>query len=328
MRSIPIIFAIAILLPVIASAQSLGIEATDAPFTVSVNPQYPTPYSKASLSFLSASLELTNATMTILVSGKEIYKGSVQPVAVTLGRAGSVTNVEVRMSSGGAEYKQTLSIQPEDIMLVAEPISSAPPLYPGKPLVPLDGSVRVVAVANLRDSNGNALDPNTLAYSWTVDDTRIANSSGIGKKVIMVASPLQYRSRDVSVTVMSQDGSFSGGATITLIPVEPSVRIYENDSLLGIRYDHALSDRYTITGTESTLYAAPFSLPTTSGALLIKWLLDGNIVQAGNSITLRPSGKGQGDASLSLVAEAGNYTATADLSLSFGAKSSTSFFGL
>lgn len=329
LRLVFTVFAITLLLPAIVSAQSIGIDApTGAPFTVSVNPQYPMPYSKASLSFLSASLNLTNATMAVLVSGKEIYKGSVRPVAVTLGREGSITNVEVKISSGGLEYRQTLSIQPEDVTLVAEPISSIPPLYPGKSLVPLEGSVRVVAMANLRNASGKALDPNTLAYAWTVDGVRIANSSGIGKDTIMVVSPMQYRARDVSVSVISPDGSLASGASLTLLPVEPSIRIYENDPLLGIRYDRALSNHYAITDAESALYAAPFSLSTTNGAPLIKWSLNGNIVQTGNSITLRPSGKGQGDAALSIVALAGSYTANMDLSLSFGAKSGSNFFGL
>jgi hypothetical protein len=323
-------FVIAVLLPVVVGAQSLGdLGGIGSSFTLSAAPQYPTPYSKATLSFLSSSLDLINATVTVTANGKRIYKGSVQPVAVTLGRGGSVVNVTATISSGGVNYSQTLSIQPQEVSLIAEPISSAPPLYPGKPLVPFEGSVRVVAVANLKNASGASLEPTALAYSWTVDGVQIANSSGIGKEAIMVASPLQYRERTVSVAVMSTDGSLIGGASLSLSPLEPSVQMYENDPLLGILYDHALSDRYTITGAESTLYAAPFSLPTTSGAPLIRWFLNGAPAQTGSSITLRPTGSGEGSASLSLVASAGAYTtATANLSLSFGAKPGFNFFGL
>ena len=322
---------IAILLPVVAGAQSLGdLGGTGSSFTLSMAPQYPAPYSKATLSFLSSSLDLINATVTVSANGKKIYKGSVQPVAVTLGRGGSVVNVTATISSGGVNYSQTLSIQPQEVVLIAEPVSSAPPLYPGKPWVPLEGSVRVVAVANLKNANGSkSLDPATLAYAWTVDGMQIANSSGIGKEAIMVASPLQYRERTVSVAVMSTGGSLVGGDSFSFSSLEPSVRIYENDPLLSIRYDHALSNRYAIAGAESTLYAAPFSFPTTNGAPLLQWFLNGATAQTGNSITLRPTGSGEGDASLSLVASAGAYTtATANLSLSFGSKPGSNFFGL
>ncbi|MDE2021920.1 MAG: hypothetical protein KGI71_03345, partial [Patescibacteria group bacterium] len=218
---------------------------------------------------------------------------------------------------------------PEDVALVAEPISSAAPLYPGRPGVPLEGSTRVVAVANLRNTKGNVIAPGTLSYAWTVDGTNIESDSGIGKDAIVVESPLRYRSRTISVTATSQDGSLVGGASLSLSPVDPSIRIYENDPLLGILYDHALSNQYSIPGAESTLYAAPFSFPTTDGAPSLQWFLNGNAAQTGNSITLRPTGSGQGNASLSIVSSAGSYTtATANLSLLFGAAASSNTFGL
>ena len=322
---------IVLVLPLSSSAQSfedLGDTSGNA-FTLSARPQYPAPYSQATLSLLSSSLDLTNATMAVSLAGKEIYKGTVQPVTIPLGKAGSVANVNVTLFVNGLSYSQTLVIQPQDVVLVAEPVSSAPPLYPGKPSVPLEGSVRVVAMANLKDAGGKALNPNLLSYAWVVNDTQIANASGIGKQAIMVASPLQYRERSVSVTVQSQNGSLVGGASISLTAQEPVVRMYKNDPLLGIRFNHALSGSYAIAGSETTFYAAPFSLPITGGTPLIQWFLDGAAAQTGNSITLRPAGSGQGNSSLSLVASAGNSaTASMNLLLSFGTQSGFNFFGL
>lgn len=320
---------LALILPSAVSAQEMEDINNESAFSVSMDPQYPTPYSQAVLSLVSSTLDLTNVVMTVSIAGDEVYKGSVQPVAIPMGRAGSVTSVKITITSSGVSYTQTISIQPQDVVLIAEPISSAPVFYAGKSLVPLEGDVRVVAMANLQNTNGKALDPATLSYAWTVDGTKIANASGIGKQAIIVASPLQYRARQVSVAVMSQDGSLVGGASLSLTALNPSVRIYKNDPLLGILYDNALSDSYAISA-EDTLYAAPFSLPTTNGAPLLKWFLNGAVAQTGNSITLRPTGTGQGSASLSLVASGGSSTkATENLSLSFGAKKSVfNLFGL
>ncbi len=267
--------------------------------------------------------------MTVVVAGKNIYKGTVHPLAIPLGKAGSVTKVSVTVSSGGTDYPQTLSIQPQDVALVAEPIASTPPLYPGKSSVPFEGDVRVVAVANLRGTNGKTFDPALLSYTWSVDGAEIANSSGIGKETIIVASPLQYRAREVSVAVTSSDGSVVGGADLSLSATDPVVRIYENDPLLGIRFERAILGGYAIPGTESTLYAAPFGLPITNGPPFVQWFLNGTAAQAGNSTTLRPTGNGQGNASLSAVASFGSYTKTAaDLSLSFGTNPGLNLFGL
>lgn len=320
-----------LLLPVAVSAQALGElgGVTGDAFTLSVSPQYPSPYSQVTVSVFSNLIELSNSTMTASVNGKEIYKGAVRPFSVTLGKAGSVTSVKVTVSSGETNYNQTISIQPQDVVLIAEPISSSPPLYQGKSLIPLDGSTRIVAIANLKGANGNSFSPTSYSYEWTVDGVRIANSSGIGKSSIIAASPLRYRTRSVSVAVTNTIGSLVGGASLSFSSAEPSVRIYENDPLLGIRYDHALSGDYTIGGMEATLYAAPFSLPTTNGLPLIQWFLNGAAAQTGNSITMRPAGSGKGSASLSLVAStAQSGTATANLSLVFGAKQETNFFGL
>jgi hypothetical protein len=291
---------LSLLIPWTASAQLVGTadSVAGSSFTVSVSPQYPVPGGRATLSLLSDTLDLANATVSITVGGKSVYQGSSQPTAITLGKAGSVTTVVVKVSSNGASYSQTVSIQPQDVAVVAEPISSAPPLYPGKALVPLSGDVRVVAMANLRSASGKSLDPSALSYAWTIDDTQIANSSGIGKDAIIVAAPLQYRARDVSVVVTSQDGSLVGGDALTLTPVDATLRVYENDPLLGIRYDHAISDSFTIPGAETTFFAAPFSLPTTQGVPLVQWFLNGSAAQTGNSITVRPTGSGQGSASL------------------------------
>ncbi len=294
-----------------------------------MSPQYPAPYSQVTVSELSSSLDLSGATMAVFAGGTQVYRGNVQPVAVTLGGAGVLMNVKVVISINGTQYSQTLSIRPQDVSLIAEPVSSAPPLYAGKPLVPLEGSTRMVAVANLRDGNGRTLDPGTLSYTWTVNGTQIASASGIGKDAIIVASPLQYRESTVSVAVENPSGSITGGASSSLTAEEPVVRIYKNDPLLGILYDHALADSYAITGTEASLYAAPFSFPTSAAAPALEWFLNGAAAQTGNSITLRPTGSGGGSASLSLVASSGDFIkATANLSLSFGAQTGGNLFGL
>ena len=59
------------------------------------------------------------------------------------------------------------------------------------------------------------------------------------------------------------------------------MRLYESDPLLGIRFSRALSVAYAISGAEATLYAAPFSLPTTGSAPLLQWFLNGAPAQTG-----------------------------------------------
>lgn len=318
-------------LPLVATAQSLGGLGDTNSFSISATPQYPAPTSPVTLSFLSSMIDLTSSSMTVSVAGKQIYAGSVQPVTVLVGKAGSVTSASVTITSNGAKYTQTIVLQPEDVALVAEPLASAPVLYPGKPLVPLEGDNRVVALANFADAAGRTINPAMLSYTWTVDGAEISGSSGIGKQALIVASPIQYRARSVSVLVQSQAGNLVGQASLSLDPQAPSVRIYPNDPLLGIRFERAIRGSYSIAGTESSLYAAPFSLPLRLGSPVLQWFLNGARAQTGPMITLRPTGSGQGSASLSLTATVNDDTfaaANENLSILFGTKPSTNFFGL
>ena len=316
-------------IPFVASAQSLGEIGTSDPFSISVTPQYPAPYSDVRITPMSGALDLTGATIIASVSGKEIYRGNARFFTVTLGRAGSPTTIKVTATSGGLNYIGTVTVMPQDVALVVEPISYAPPLYAGKPLIPLEGKVRMVAVASLRTPSGAAIDPIKNSYLWTIDGVRMATLSGVGKMTALVDAPLQYRTRSVDVVVTSADLSLVGGATVTLSGYEPSIRIYENDPLLGIRFDRAVAGSYTLTGAEASLYAVPFSFPISNDNPLIEWFLNGALAQTGNSITFRPTGSGQGSASLSLVASSNDATKVfTQLSLSFGANSGFNLFGL
>lgn len=321
-----LVFFIVFGVPLAAHAQS--ISAT-IPFSVSVSPQYPAPGGTATLSFLSNTLDLSNATLSVSVGGKSVYEGNAQQVTVPLGAAGTPTLVKSSMAIGGTVYSQNLTIVPQDVGLVAEPVASVAPLYLGKSIIPLEGTTRLVAIANLRTPSGKAIAPGALSYKWTVDGTVISNSSGIGRDSIMVASPLKYRTRNISVVVKSQDGSLVGGDSFSLSAQEPLVRLYENSPLYGIQFDHALGGAYSLAGSEATLYAAPFFFSTANGGPTLQWFLNGSPVQMGNSVTLRPTGTGQGAANLSLTVSGGSYSnATAALSLTFGSTSGTNLFGL
>lgn len=315
------------LIPGVVAAQSF---LNTEPYSVSVNPDFPAPFSQAVLTPYTGSVNLANASMTVKVDTKVIYQGNPRSFSVPLGAAGKAIRVDIVVTSNGQAYPKTITLRPQEVTLVVEPVSSAPPLYPGKPLIPLDGSVRVVAIAGLKNAAGVALDPSTLSYSWTVDATRIAASSGIGKDTILVASPLQYRSLDVSVVVQNQDGSLVGGGKVSLSPEEPTVRLYEQDPLLGVLFERALAGSFSIGDSEKTIYGFGYSLPLKGSASSQRWFLNGSAAQNGPAITIRPAGSGSGTASLSFVASAGELvTANEKLSVTFGAtRGGFGIFGL
>ncbi len=321
-----LVLLVGLTVPVFANAQfGAGVD----PFTISVSPAAPAPYNSVTLTPVAGQIDTARATMTVTVAGSEVYKGNAKPIAIKLGAAGATLGVVVRMQVGASTYKQTLSITPQDVVLVAEPLASAPPLYAGKPLVPLGGSVRVVAMADLRSAPGARLDPTTLAYTWSVDGVTLDSASGIGKRSIIVDSPLQYRSSAIEVRVTSPSGALAAADSLDLVASDPTLRIYERDPLLGILFDRALGSSYTLNGSEATLYGAAYSFPTALGAPVLRWFLNGTAVQNGAFLTVRPTGSTAGTASLSLTGASSDIAASSvGLTISYGSSPSTNVFGL
>lgn len=316
--------AILLVAPAFASAQ-FGGDFVES-LTLGYAPQYPRPLSTVTITPQSTLLDLANSTMTLSVNGRQMYSGATRPIEITVGGPGQTTTVSVRVTSLGRSYTKTLAINPVDVSIVVEPLASTHPLYSGQPQVPPGGSVRLVAIADLRSGATTRLDPDTLSYTWVVDGTTLIKESGIGRRSVVLPAPLPYRSQAISVKVVSPGGTVTGGDNFTLSTGAPTLRLYAQDPLQGILFDRTIDSAYTLKGSEMTFVAIPFSLPLTT-ANLVRWSLNNNIVQDGPTITVRPEGVGQGSATLTAVAAAGIETLTSSFTLTFGERSG-GFFGL
>lgn len=300
------------------------------PFTVSVSPQYPRPFTSVTVTPTSNALSVTNASMQLLVNGKQFYTGNATPVQVFIGALGSVTTIKAIVSSMGTKYETVFTIRPQDISLIVEPNSSVPPLYPGTAFLPIQGTARLVAIADLRDTKNKPIPPSAISYAWSIDDTRFDSASGIGKDTFVASVPAQYRSSTVSVTAQSLDGKFVTSTSADLEAVEPFVRMYETDPLLGVMFDRAIGASFGMAGAQKTFFGAVFAHPTTAGEPQIKWFLNGTLAQTGPLVTLRPTGSGAGSASLSMQSSGGeNLSASTQTTVTFGTSAAKlGIFGL
>jgi hypothetical protein len=324
------------LLPVVAGAQSLGgldaLGGGSVPsLTLDLSPPSPQPLGTVVVTPESTLIDLHDAVVSVFVNGTRVYEGNAVPVPVTLPGPGRATAISASATVAGQSYSASVTLFPGAVALVEEPLSSAPALYRGKPLAAEGGSVRLVAVPDFETAPGSALSASTLSYTWKQDGATLDAASGIGRSSIVLAAPLQYRTSSVEVSVASQDGAITGGATLALSPATPTLRLYADDPLEGILFDHALGGSLAVTGSEAALAAVPYSFAVDQGAPSINWFLDGAAVESGTVITLRPTGKGSGTASVSATAApaAGSaLTSAAALSISFGSSGGSSLLGL
>lgn len=315
-------FAVA---PHATKAQTSGAD----PLTLDVSPQYPAPYQTVTIAPSSSVFDIANSTITVTVNGKQYYKGTGgNPISLAVGGPGTLTDVVVTISGDGqSPASQELQFNPASVALVVEPVSSTHPFYEGAGLVTSEGRVRIVAIPDLRSSPTHQLDPSTLIYTWSLGDQELEPNSGTGKSVLDATAPQEYRDADVSVLVSSPDGNELAEAQTTISPIDPIVRVYENDPLLGPLYDNALSDTVTMNGPEDTYRAVPYYFSETPS---VSWDVNGTQSATTDDITVRSSGNGQGSALLSFTATQSDdsLSANSTVSVNFGSSQQTGIFGL
>ncbi|HYF28973.1 MAG TPA: hypothetical protein VEA36_01245 [Candidatus Paceibacterota bacterium] len=313
----------AFLLPLTMHAQFAGVE----PLEISITPEYPRPYQTVSVRPSSTLIDLAAASVTVSANGTVVGQGSGSaPVNVALGGPGSLTTIRVSATVEGKTYTRELRVRPAEVSLIVEPQTSRHPFYAGGTGVASEGQLRLVAISDLRSSAGTRLDPATLVYTWRLGDRILEAQSGIGKYYMSASAPVRYRDTVVSVTVTTQDSAIVSRAEVLVAPIDPLVRIYRNDPLLGPLFDTALSGTVTM-DDEETFRAVPYHFAGGSG---ITWLVNGAENGSDRDITLRATGTGGGSASLiARVKQAATFAlAEARLGVKFGEERALGIFGL
>lgn len=301
----------------------------DEPISFILTPNYPRPYQSVTISPRSSLVDLTASTVTISVNGAVVQKGTgTQAATVTVGGVGETTKISVSVKGpDGKTYTTSTSVRPADVALVVEPNTTVHPLYQGLPLIASEGSVRLVAIADLRTTTTKSIDPATLVYQWKLGSQVLTSASGIGRSVLVATAPIRYRDAAITLTVSSPDSSIVAEAKTTISPVDPVVRIYSFDPLLGPDYDHAIGASFTLLATEASFRAVPYFFAAPPS---IEWSVSGTAQNAQKDITVRSTGNGQGSAALEARAKLAStlQTASSRTLLRFGEGTSPfSIFG-
>lgn len=293
MRFTALLIGMLLLIPAPILAQ--GFSPTDA-VTILINPQHPKPYQTMTVSVRSTILNLTNSTVVISANGAEVERGSGAIVGyVRAGGPGERTTIRATVTNNGQTYTKELSVRPADVSLIVEPLSTVHPFYKGMGLIPSEGRIRLVAIPDVRTAPSATIAPENLVYTWRRDSQILTQHSGIGRSSMDAIAPIRYRDVIVSVTVTTQDSAVVAYAETLVTPVDPVVRIYRFDPLLGPLFDWAYSGAITIQSEEETFRAVPYYF---ASAPAIAWTVNANEGGRTTDITVRPTGSGAGSALL------------------------------
>lgn len=322
LRAVVIAFSL-LISPALLHAQDVGAE----PLTVRISPQYPKPYQTVVVTPASTLIDLSASTVSVSANGTLVQKGTgAEKANVTLGAPGTATTISVSAVNNGKTYTKQVVVRPADAALIIEPSTTAHPFYKGGVAVAPEGGLRLIALPDLRNASGR-IAPESLVYTWRLGDRVLEAQSGIGKTTLTATAPVRYRDTTVTLTVATQDSSIVAQTSAVVAPIDPLMRVYSNDPLLGPLFEKAFSGTVTLTGNEQTFRTVPYFFPSTP---TLTWFVNSAVSGADRDITLRSTGSGGGTATLTASGKhPQNFqTASTRITVKFGNESGLGIFGL
>ncbi len=297
----------ALMAPLALFAQ--GVPGISDPLTLTLFPENPRPNETVTARIQSFSIDLDAALITWTVNGKEVSSGVGQKsVSVDSGRLGSLSRIDVSVTTPNASVSESIVIRPADVSLVWEADTYVPPFYRGKALHSYNGSFRVTAVPEFVGDNGRAIDPKDLIYTWKKNGAVVGEASGYGKNQFVSTQTSYLREgEDITVEVSSPRESIVASRSVTIQPVVPKIVFYEKSGLYGARYQTAVGNRFSLTNDEVTFVAEPFFFSVTGKndpVLLSTWKLNGRELvdfSGDMEITLRRDNNTAGRSEIRLV---------------------------
>jgi len=297
--------ALAALLPEVTFAQLSLLETTQDLY-ITMEPSYPGPNQSVFLTLRNPAGSLANSMIRWSTGGKTIAEGEGKDSAeIRTGALGSKTVVTATLS-GERAIQASITIIPTSIDLLFEATSYVPPFFPGRPLPSPGTRLRLLAIPHF-GSGGAEVASSKITFTWRQNGAVVASVSGKGKAAVSLPAPALFGTDVISVEARSQDGVYSGVASVRIPALDPSPTLYRDHPLFGIEYYKALETTTNVPEAEMTFAAVPYFADTASPndpRLSYLWEINGTPVVASgtgaSAITINAN-KSSGIARVSLT---------------------------
>lgn len=256
-----IIVALLFTLSFVSSSVAYADLAPGASITINITPTSPAPGDSVTISAVSFSTDLNQARFSWLINGIVRREGiGIKNFNFTAGNLGTVQKVSIAVETKDiGTFNKEIVIAPAALDVVEQADSYTPPFYKGKALPSPQGNVTLIALPNFIAPNGLRISPNNIVFKWKQGGRVLGSDSGLGANTLSVSAPLiAEQSAQVDVEASSPENSLSASATHILRATNPEVILYENNPLLGVLFNHAISNPFTMIGDELSLYASPY----------------------------------------------------------------------
>ncbi len=260
--------------PLDSSAQVASVN--DGKLSITLNPRIPGPDTQVTARVENYAINIDRAPISWTTSDGQKKQGVGESYfTFTTTKTGVRQQITASVTTpSGVVLSQTISITPAAIDLLVEADTYTPPFYKGRSLFTHQSSVTVSAIPEIL-SNGTALNPNTLFFTWEKNNKVLQQASGMGKNSISFVGSVVSQPFLVTVTAESLTSGVIARKQITVEPHTPQVVVYENNPVYGSVFEKAVANTFLFDREEVGLTAIPyfFSVKTRSdGNLLFTWM--------------------------------------------------------
>lgn len=300
------LFLALFLFPFTGNAQ-LQADPIQTALSTTITPELPRPNEKVSIQTESFTFDLNRAIISWSINGKKQKEGKgLKSFDFTVGGLGSVTLVEVYIipGEGNPPFSEVFKFYPTEVSLISEAKTFVPLFYKGKSPFSEESDLRVSALPNIVDKNGNMIPRENLIYTWTRDSRPVQEASGYGMSTYSLTGAFSGAPEYIGVTVSSEDGLLKASGSIQIKPTKPVLLFYENNPLFGILYNKAITTKFPMKEKETSFTAVPYGITRVgNGDVLFHWSMNNQptqINQNGDTITVRNDSGAEGDSLIGL----------------------------
>ncbi len=232
----------------------------DGDVNMSVFPNLPQKNQDIKATLQSFVFDLNKSSILWTVNGEEKLFGiGKKEFSFNTGEMPNGLTIQAQIGTAeGQSITKTLFISPSELDIIWEAYDTyKPPFYKGKAFVSKEGSFKVVAMPNIKTA-GRSTSPKNLSYSWKKDGVNQGSLSGWGKSSFVFKNTYLDQSNRIDVAVSNLTGETRGTRSITLSPSNPKILFYENDPVLGVKYENTIKNNTLISKNGIIIKAEPY----------------------------------------------------------------------
>jgi hypothetical protein len=247
---------------------------------IKISPTNPSPGEIIKISLSSFSTELDRAYIEWTNKGKVLLSGigekTLSDFIASQDGSTDIINIYVRKFEGGV-IERVIKIVPSEIDIIYEANTQIPPFYSGKSNFTHESMIKIIAMPRVLDDSGIIINHKDFKYTWSVNDKKITEYSGIGKNTLFFESDFITESLKINLEVEHMYSDFRTSKNMALVPQNPMVLNYEVNPIFGIIFDKSLPEEVQLDRKELTIKSFPYFFNKNS-FIDFSWFMNDNLI--------------------------------------------------